>query len=59
MSAEPITVTVAEGCKQSGLGRTLLYELIQKNCIETIKIGRRRLIVYASLRRFLLGGDDD
>ena len=36
--------------KYSGLGRTKLYELITKGEIESVRVGTRRLIVFASLK---------
>jgi excisionase family DNA binding protein len=49
----PLSVTVDDALALSGIGRTTLYDLIAKNTIETIKIGRRRLVVYESLARLL------
>lgn len=46
---KPITVTVDNALKISGLGRTKFYELVNKGVIKTTTIGRRRLVVYASL----------
>jgi excisionase family DNA binding protein len=46
---KPITVTVGTALRISGLGRTKLYELINEGRIRTTTIGRRRLVVYASL----------
>lgn len=46
---KPITVTVDNALKLSGLGRTKLYELINLGTIKTTTIGRRRLVVYSSL----------
>lgn len=46
---KPITVTVDNAIKLSGLGRTKLYELINQGRIKTTTIGRRRLVVYSSL----------
>lgn len=46
---KPITVTVDNAIKISGLGRTKLYELINQGKLKTTTIGRRRLVVYSSL----------
>jgi excisionase family DNA binding protein len=46
---KPLTITVENALKISGLGRTKLYELINAGTIKTITIGRRRLVVYSSL----------
>ena len=47
---EPMTVTIQTAVKLSGLGRTKLYELMSKKEIESVRIGTRRLIVFASLK---------
>jgi excisionase family DNA binding protein len=47
---EPVTVTVSAAIKYSGLGRTKLYELLSKGEIESVRVGTRRLIVFASLK---------
>ena len=46
----PITVTVAEALRISGVGRTKLYELIASNEISSVTVGKRRLIDFASLK---------
>lgn len=46
---KPITITISEALRVSGLGRTKLYELIGSGTLKTITVGRRRLVVYASL----------
>lgn len=52
-SLKPITVTVAEAKRLSGLGHTKLWELIGSGVLETVRVGRRRLVIYASLCRLL------
>ena len=46
---KPVTVTINTGLEITGLGRTKFYELINEGTIKTITIGRRRLVVFASL----------
>ncbi len=48
-SLKPITVTVVTALAVTGLGRTKFYELVKAGRIRTIPIGRRTLVVYASL----------
>jgi hypothetical protein len=50
---DPITVTVNRALEMSGLGRTTLYSLIASSKIETVTVGRRRLVKVASLRAML------
>jgi excisionase family DNA binding protein len=51
-----ITCTVRTALETSGLGRTKLYELMDSGRLESIKIGKRRLIKIESLEKLL---DDD
>ena len=47
--AQRLTCTIPEACKATGLGRTKLYELIGGGYLDTITIGRRRLVQVTSL----------
>lgn len=49
----PFAVSVEEAERLSDIGRTKLYELIQKGRIKSRKVGRRRLVLVRSLRDFL------
>jgi hypothetical protein len=51
--AKPLTVTIATARRLSGLGYTKLWQLIKDRKLETVSVGRRRLVVYASLERLL------
>jgi|GEM_PF-5354618 len=42
-------VGIPEGCDYTGLGRSEMYRLISRGEIATVKHGRRRLILVASL----------
>ncbi len=55
MSQEPITVTVKEALRISGLGLTKIYELINDGRLETVKVDNRRLVIYESLKSLLSG----
>ncbi len=55
-SLTPLTVTVATALRLTGLGRTKLYELIAERRVETVKVGRRRLVSVASIERLLTAG---
>lgn len=50
---EPITVSVATALRILGLGRSKFYELIQDEEIEVVKVGRRTLVLMASIRSFI------
>jgi hypothetical protein len=56
--SEKIACTIAQGCEATGLGNTTMWKLIGDREIETIRIGRRRLIVVASLLRYIASRPD-
>ena len=50
---EPLTTTIAGAIKLSGIGRTTIYRLIKSGELQSTIVGRRRLVVVASLRDLL------
>lgn len=48
-----LTISVADAALALSLGRTSIYKLMNEGRLETIKIGRRRLIKTASIQRLL------
>ena len=52
---EPLAYSVADACKVSSIGKTLLYSLIAEGRLEARKIGKRTLIPAASLRALIEG----
>ena len=52
---KPITVTVPVTREITGLGNTTVWELIRVGKLQTIKIGKRRLVIYKSIEDLLLG----
>jgi excisionase family DNA binding protein len=54
---EPVTVTVDGAKRALGLGTTKIYELISSGELETVTIGRRRLVRVSSIRALV--GDTD
>ena len=46
---EPVTVTVREAQRLSGLGNTSIYQAIKDGRLKSTTVGRRRLIDYRSL----------
>jgi predicted DNA-binding transcriptional regulator AlpA len=48
-----ITLTVEAATAATGLSRTRLYQLMAAGAIEHRKIGRRTMILTASLRRYI------
>ena len=56
---ERITVTIPEAVRLTGISRTAIYKLIGERTLDSVKIGKRRLITTASLRRvFDVAGPD-
>lgn len=49
----PLTVTVPEAVKLSGMSRTAIYEALKRRDISGRKAGRRTLISYAELEAYL------
>lgn len=45
--------TVAQACEVLAIGRTQLYELINKDLIESVKIGKSRRISREALEAFI------
>jgi hypothetical protein len=51
--SDPITATIPEFVRLSGIGRTRVYELLNAGELEYVEFGRRRLIVIGSYRRLI------
>jgi excisionase family DNA binding protein len=52
--ANPLAVSVKTACKLVGVGNTTMWALIKAGRVKTINIGRRRLVIYASLESLLI-----
>lgn len=50
---KPLAVTVPKAREISGLGNTTIWARIKDRTLETVCVGRRRLILYRSLERML------
>ncbi|OQW44369.1 MAG: excisionase [Proteobacteria bacterium SG_bin6] len=50
---EPITVTIKDAQKATGLGATKLYELIGQGRLKAVKVGRRTLVTTQSIRELV------
>jgi excisionase family DNA binding protein len=49
----PITLTISEAVKASGLSRSSLYEAMKRGDLTALKAGRRTLIRHAELEAFV------
>lgn len=47
---EKMYVSVREACATLSVGRSHLYEMMNAGTVESIKLGKRRLITVASLK---------
>lgn len=47
--AKPLSVTVKTACGLLGVGNTTIWAMIKDGRLRTFHVGRRRLVVYASL----------
>jgi excisionase family DNA binding protein len=50
---EPLTVTVPEALRITGLGRTSLYRLIEEKKLRRVKVGSRTLIDFGSIKKLV------
>ncbi len=44
-----VFASIDETCGATGLGRTTIYQLINDKVLESVKIGKRRLVVVESI----------
>ena len=50
---KPLAVTIEAACKIVGVGRTTMWALIKDGRVKSATIGRRRLVIFASLEALL------
>jgi excisionase family DNA binding protein len=50
---QPVAVRMAVAGRMLGLGRTKIYELLKTGELTSVKVGRARLILVSSVRRFI------
>lgn len=56
MGEKPLSVTVLQAQKLTGLGANTLYDLVNSGQLKSTKVGGRRLIVYAALEEMIEKG---
>lgn len=49
MSDKPITVSVGTFCRLMQIGKTKAYDIINNKGVDTIHVGRRRLVILSSV----------
>lgn len=50
---DPLTITVKDAAKESGLSVQSIYDLCNKKKLDSVYFGRKRLVKYASLRAYV------
>lgn len=56
MTTEPITCTIDDAVRISGISRSRIYQLIETGKVTSTKVGNRRLVFVSSLRALLEQG---
>lgn len=51
----PLLVSVEEAGRSIGKGKTVTFQLLKSGALESVLIGRSRMIVYASLVKYVDG----
>ena len=46
-------ISIPEACKQLGIGSWSVYQLINRQALKTVKIGKRRLVSIRALNEFI------
>ncbi len=52
---EPLTITIADAVRRTGMCETRIRQLIKDGHVETRPNGNRSLILYRSLKKYILG----
>ncbi len=53
VQSQQITMSVDECMAAMSLGKNILYKLMRTNAIRSIKIGKKRLIIVASIHEYI------
>lgn len=53
MDTKPLTVTIPEAVKLTGISRSAIYEALKRGDLSARKAGRRTLIAFAELEEFV------
>jgi excisionase family DNA binding protein len=51
----PLAHQIPEACARVGIGRTMMYQLINEGKIKPVKVGRRTLIPETELKKLISG----
>ena len=53
MEAKPILVSVADAAQMLSIGRTAAWELVRKQKIKSVKIGRTRRVPVSAVQEYV------
>jgi excisionase family DNA binding protein len=53
MESKPILVSVAEAAQMLSIGRTAAWELVRKQKIKSVKIGRTRRVSIVAIQEYI------
>jgi excisionase family DNA binding protein len=53
MESKPILVSVADAARMLSIGRTAAWELVRKQKIKSVKIGRTRRVPIAAIQDYI------
>ena len=53
MESKPILVSVAEAAQMLSIGRTAAWELVRKQRIKSVKIGRTRRVPVSAVQEYV------
>jgi len=53
--SDPITVSPKQAQRLLGIGNTYFYKILKQKKLDSVLVGKRRLVNYASLKRFANG----
>ena len=53
MESKPILVSVVEVARMLSIGRTIAWELVRKQKIKSVKIGRTRRVPIAAIQEYI------
>jgi excisionase family DNA binding protein len=53
MESKPILVSVADAAQMLSIGRTAAWELVRKQKVKSVKIGRTRRVPIAAIQEYI------
>jgi hypothetical protein len=56
---KPLTISIKECVRLSGLGRSTVWKHIKTGTLQSVSVGRKRLVVFGSLEAMLLGREEE